>query len=113
VQRVEAEPELTAEVLAGIFRAVGEPKALAAEYQTQAMLRAATHSNLPWVLRPYVLLRTTLRWGVTSIAGMVAFLFTIIGYGCAVVFYLCALLKPAFPTHIGLWSAAQHTLTLG
>jgi len=113
VERVEAEPEVTAEVLTGIFRAVGEPKALAAEYQIQAMLRAATHSNAPWVLRPYVLLRTTLRWGVTSIAGMVAFLFTVIGYGCAVVFYLCALLKPVFPAHIGLWSAAQHTLTLG
>lgn len=113
LERVEAEPEVTAEVLAEIFRAVGEPKALAAEYRTQAMLREATRSDVPWVLRPYVLLRTTLRWGVTSIAGMVAFLFTIIGYGCAVVFYLCALLKPAFPTHIGLWSAAQHTLTLG
>jgi len=113
LERVEAEPEVTAEVLAEIFRAVGEPKALAAEYRTQAMLREATRSDVPWVLRPYVLLRTTLRWGVTSIAGMVAFLVTVIGYGCAVVFYLCALLKPVFPRHIGLWLAAQHTVSLG
>ena len=41
LERVEAEPEVTAEVLDGIFRAVGEPKALAAEYRTQAMLREA------------------------------------------------------------------------
>lgn len=113
LERVEEEPEVTAEVLAEIFRAVGEPKALAAEYQTQAMLREATHSKAPWVLRPYVLLRTTLRWGATSVAGMGAFLVTVIGYGCAVVFYLCALFKPVFPAHIGLWLAAQHTVTLG
>jgi uncharacterized membrane protein len=113
LERVEAEPEVTADVLTKIFRAVGEPKELASEYRTQAMLREATRSDAQWVLRPWVLLRATLRWGVTSIAGLVAFLVTVIGYGCAVVFYLCALLKPIFPTHIGLWLAAQHTLSLG
>lgn len=112
-ERVEAEQEVTAEVLAEIFRALGEPKVLAAEYRTQAMLREATRSDAPWVLRPYVLLRATLRWGVTSIAGMVAFLVTVIGYGCALEFYLCALLKPVFPKHIGLWLAEQHTVSLG
>ena len=113
LERVEAEPEVTAEVLTKIFRAVGEPKELASEYRTQTMLREATCSDAPWVLRPWVLLRATLRWGVTSIAGLVAFLVTVIGYGCTVVFYLCALLKPIFPTHIGLWLTAQHTLSLG
>ena len=47
LERVEAEQAVTAEVLAEIFRAVCEPKALAAEYRTQAMLREATHSNAP------------------------------------------------------------------
>ncbi len=113
MERVEAEPEVTADVLAKIFRAVGEPKYLASEYRTQAMLREATRSDAQWVLRPWVLLRATLRWAVTSIAGLVAFLLTVIGFGCAVVFYLCALLKPIFPTHIGLWLTAQNTLSLG
>lgn len=113
LERVEAEPEVTADVLTKILRAVGEPKELASEYRTQAMLREATRSDGPWVLRPWVLLRATLRWGVTSIAGLIALLVTVIGYGCTVVFYLCALLKPVFPTHIGLWLAAQHTLSLG
>lgn len=113
LERLDAEPEVTADVLAEIFRAVGEPKELATEYRTQAMLREATRADAPWVLRPWVLLRATLRWGVTSIVGLVAFLVTVIGYGCTVVFYLCALLKPFFPTHIGLWLTAQHTLSLG
>jgi len=39
LERVEAEPEVTAAVLSKIFRAVGEPKELASEYRTQAMLR--------------------------------------------------------------------------
>jgi len=113
LERVEAEPEVTAAVLSKIFRAVGEPKELASEYRTQAMLREATRSGAQWILRPWVLLRATLRWAVTSIAGLVAFFVTVIGYGFAVVFYLCALLKPIFPTHIGLWLAAQHTVSLG
>jgi hypothetical protein len=113
LERVEAEPRITPEILAEILRAVGEPKELAAEYLTQTMLREATRGEALWVLRPWILLRATLRWGVTSIAGLVTFIVTVIGYGCATVFLLCGLLKPAFPARIGLWLAPQHTLTLG
>ena len=113
LERVEAEPVVTADVLADIFRAVGEPKELAAQYRTQTMLREATRSDVPWVRRPWILLLATLRWGVTSIAGVVAFFVAVFGYGCAVVFYLCALLKAVFPSHIGLWLTGQHTLSLG
>ena len=113
LERVEAEPEVTADVLSRIFRTVGDPKELAAEYRTQAMLREATRKKALWVLRPWVLLRATLRWGVTSIAGLIAFFVTVIGYGCGTVFLLCAFLKPFFPSRIGLWLAAQHMLSLG
>ena len=113
LERVEAGPEVTTEALAKILREVGEPKDLAAEYRIQAALHDATRSEITWALRPWMLLRATLRWGLTSVAGFVAFLVTVAGYGCALVFYLCALLKPIFPSHIGLWLAAQRTLSLG
>ena len=113
LERIEAEPGVTPEILAGILQEVGEPRNLAVEYRTQAMLREVTREEARWVLRPWVLLRTTLRLGMTSITGLVAFLVTVIGYGCTIVFYLCALLKPFFPSRIGLWLAPQHTLSLG
>jgi hypothetical protein len=113
LERVEAEPEITADGLAAIFRAVGEPKELAAQYRTQTMLREATRSDVPWVRRPWILLLATLRWAVTSVAGVVAFFATVIGYGSALVFYLCALLKAVFPSHIGLWLIGQHMIGLG
>lgn len=112
-ERVEAEPEVTTEALTKILREVGEPKELAAEYRTQAALSEATRSEATSVLRPWMLLRATLSWGLTSMTGLVAFLVTVAGYGCALVFYLCALLKPFFPSRIGLWLAAQRTLSLG
>jgi uncharacterized membrane protein len=108
LERVEAEPKITQEVLAKILQAVGDPKELAAEYRTQAMLRQATRSRSPWVL-----LRATLRWAAKSLAGFVAFLATAMGYGCAAVFFLCALLRPVFPSRIGLWLAPQRTLSFG
>jgi hypothetical protein len=113
LERVEARPEVTMEVLAKILREVGEPDELAAEYRTQAALREATRSEVTWVLRPWMLLRSTLSWGLTSVTGLVAFFVTVVGYGFALVFYLCALLKPFFPSRIGLWLAARHTLSLG
>ena len=113
LERVEAEPKVTPEVLTKILRAVGEPKVLAAEYRTQVMLREATRKDAPWVLRPWVLLRATLRWAVTSMAGLIAFVATVIGYGCSAVFLICAVLKPLLPSRIGLWLAPQHTLSLG
>lgn len=105
LERVEAEPRVMPEILTEILRAVGEPKELAAEYRTQGMLREATRRDAPWVLRPWVLLRATLRWGLTSMAGLVGFFAAVTGYGCAAVFLLCALLKPVFPARIfGYWN---------
>jgi hypothetical protein len=46
-------------------------------------------------------------------AGVVAFLATVIGYGCSTVFFLCAFLKPMFPSRIGLWLASRHTVCFG
>ena len=113
LERVETEQDVTPEVLTEILRAVGEPSELAAEYRTQAALREATRGKATWVLRPWVLLGATLRWGLTSITGLVVFLIMVIGYGCTTVFYLCALLKPFLPARLGLWLTGQNTLSLG
>ena len=61
LERVEAEPNLTEDILAGIFRAVGDDAV-----------------------------------GRVERGGVVAFLATLVGYGCAVVFVVSALLKPVF-----------------
>jgi len=108
LERVEADPRVTEQVLAKILQAVGDPKELASEYRTQTVLRQATYSRSPWAL-----LRATLRWAATSVIGVVAFLSTVIGYGCATVFFLSAFLKPMFPSRFGLWLAPQHTLCFG
>lgn len=108
LERVEAEGNVTEDILAEILRAVGDPKELASEYKTQAILRRATRSKSPWLL-----LRATLRWAATSVAGTVAFLATVAGYGCAAVFLVCASLKPFFPSRIGLWLAPEQTLSFG
>jgi uncharacterized membrane protein len=108
LDRIEAEPEMTDQILTEILRSVGDPKELAAEYRTHALLRHATYSR-----SPLVLLRATLRWGAKSVTGFVAFLAATIGYGCALVFLLSAFLKPIFPSRIGVWLAARHTICFG
>ena len=108
VERVATEGQVGGDVISRVLSAVGDPKELASQYRTEALLRQAASSRSPWVL-----LRSTLRWGTTGIAGFVALVVTLAGYGCAAACYLCALLKPIFPARIGLWLSPEHTLTLG
>jgi hypothetical protein len=108
LERVESEPHVTEEVVSRIIRAAGDPRELAKEYEMQAMFRQAVTGRSPWLL-----LRTTPRWAMAGGSGVVAFFVTVIGYGCGTVFYLCALLKPFFPSRIGLWLAPEHTLSFG
>jgi uncharacterized membrane protein len=108
VDRVADEAQVTGDVVSRVLSAVGDPKELASQYKTEAILRQAARSKSPWVL-----LRSTLRWATTGIAGFVAFTVTLAGFGCAAVCYLCALLKPIVPARVGLWISPEHTLTLG
>ena len=88
LERLEAETEVSQRTVSEILRAVGDPRELASEYRTQAMLRHAVHSRSPWVL-----LRATLAWASRGVAGLVAFFATVAGYGCTAVFFLCVLLN--------------------
>jgi len=107
LERIEAEPQATEQVVNDILRAVGNPRELAAQHRTEAMLRRAATSRSPWVL-----LGSTLRWATTGIVGVVALFVSLTGYGCAAVCYLSVLLKPLLPTRIGLF-LHEHTFTLG
>jgi hypothetical protein len=108
LERIEAEPCVTEQVVNGILRAVGDPKELASQHKTEAMLRRAVRSKSPWVL-----LRSTLEWATTGTAGVIALFVTLTGYGCAAVCYLSVFLKPFFPARVGLWLRPEHILTLG
>ncbi len=108
LERIEAEETPTPEALAKILRAVGDPKELAAEYRTQTILHRASRSTSPWLM-----LRATLRWARKGTLGVIAFFTMVVGYGCTAVFFLSAMLKPFFPSRVGLWLAPEHTLSFG
>lgn len=108
LERIADEDQVSGDVVSRVLTAVGEPKQLASQYETEYMLRQAARSR-----SPLVLLGSTLKWGTKGITGFVAFAVTLAGYGCAAVGYLCALLKPILPERIGLWLSPEHTLTLG
>ncbi|HZM50268.1 MAG TPA: hypothetical protein VFE68_07245 [Vicinamibacteria bacterium] len=108
LERIEAAPHVTEQVVNEILRAVGDPRELAAQHKTEVMLRQAVASRSPWTL-----LRSTLRWARTGIVGVISLLVTMTGYGCAAVCYLSVFLKPLFPARIGLWLRPEHMLTLG
>jgi uncharacterized membrane protein len=108
LERVDAERPVSKEGVKEILQAVGDPRELAEESRTRAMLHQAVCSRSPWVI-----LRATLRWAARGVAGVVAFLITGIGYGWAALFSLCAVLKPFFPSRIGLFLAPEHTLSFG
>jgi hypothetical protein len=108
IERIEAETGVTDHVVDEILRAVGDPEELASQHKMEATLRRAVKSKSPWVL-----LRSSLTWATTGIAGVIALFVTLTGYGCATVCYLSVFLKPFFPARIGLWLRPEHTLTLG
>ncbi len=94
--------------LAGVLRAMGDPAQLASQYATEGLLRRAATTRSPWLL-----LRTTSRWARRGVAGLVALLVTVAGYGSALVCYVCAVAKPLFPSHFGMWLTPEHSVTIG
>jgi len=98
LERAETGGELTDEALVRILRELGQPEDIGPLYQAEAMVARARSS-----LSPALMLRTTLRWAMRSIAGFIVFMAGLLGYGTAFGFFACALLKPFMPAQIGLW----------
>ncbi len=107
VDRVEAAGDDPG-ALERVLGAVGDPGELAAQFDIDALLRRAAASRSPWVL-----LRTTGRWAGRGVSGLLALLLAVLGYGSALVCYVCAIVKPLFPSHIGVWLTPEHALTVG
>lgn len=108
LDRIAAERTPDAGRIDEILAAVGDPADLARLFATDAILRRASRSISPWTL-----LRATLRWAMKGLAGLVAFVITIGGFGAAAVCYAVVALKPLLPDNIGLWHGPAHRLTLG
>lgn len=98
LERAEAAGEMTDETLMRILRELGQPEDIGPLYQSDAMVARARSS-----FSPSLMLRTTLRWGMRSFAGFVVFLAALVGYGTALGFLACAVLKPFMPDQVGMW----------
>ena len=81
-----------------ILDRLGAPEELAEQYRTGLLIQRARHS-----FSPMVILRATLRWGLTGVEGATVFVTALLGYLMGVGFVLLALLKPIFPQRTGLW----------
>lgn len=101
LERAEAAGELNEEQLVAILRALGRPEDLGPLYQTESLARRARFS-----LSPSLILQTTMRWAMRSLAGFGVFLAGLTGYGIAAGLLLSAVLKPFFPSNVGLWTSA-------
>jgi uncharacterized membrane protein len=81
-----------------ILATLGTPEEIGSLYQTDAQLAHARAT-----FSPALIIRTTIRWATKTVLGFVAFILGFTGYALGLSFIACALLKPFFPTHIGLW----------
>jgi hypothetical protein len=107
LDRLEVEGDHSEPAVSRILSTLGDPKLLAKQFTTDTLLQRATRTFSPWLI-----LRGLGRWSRAGIAGFLVLVATLFGYGFAIVCFLCLLLKPFIPRHIGLWSS-PHTLTLG
>lgn len=98
LERAEAAGELTDEKVVAILKALGKPEDIGPLYQADAMVARARSS-----FSPTLILRTVLRWAMKSVLGFATFLIGFTGYGLAFGFLACAVMKPIFPDHVGVW----------
>ena len=96
--RVEESGKSTEEAAEEILRALGTPESLAQTYRAEGLLNRATASFSPWLL-----LRVAFTWAMTGLEGFFVLLLLFAGYAVALSFFACALLKPIFPKHVGMW----------
>jgi uncharacterized membrane protein len=98
-ERLESSGETGEPALAQVLHGLGEPQAIASQYQTRAMLVRARASSSPTLI-----FLATLRWGMRSLAGALMCLVGFAGYALTLGFLGCALLKPIQPDHVGMWA---------
>jgi HAAS domain-containing protein len=77
---------------------LGPAETIAAMYLTENLMAKAEISRSPWLV-----MRTLFRLAIKSVWALAAFLVSLLGYGIAVGFLVCAIAKPFYPDHVGLW----------
>jgi hypothetical protein len=91
--------DITPGAVASALAALGSPEELASQYVTDDLLARAQVTRSPWLI-----LHSLFRWASLSFAGFWVLMFSLIGYGLAGAFVLCAVLKPIHPRTAGLWA---------
>ena len=87
-----------AEIVAETIAALGTPEKLAESFQRERLMARASVSAAPSAL-----LHATFQWALTGLRGFLVFLVLLFGYSFGLAFLACALLKPFFWNHVGLW----------
>jgi hypothetical protein len=90
----DASPESLAFTLA----ALGTPEELAQRYRTEEMLKRAQMAR-----SPAYLLRSLLRWAALSLAGVVVFLISAVGYCLGGILFILGALKLSNPHKTGVY----------
>lgn len=91
-----------------VLARLGPPAELAAQYRDGLLIRRASRS-----LSPLLLLRGALRIATTGMTGTIVFLAALFGYTLGTGLVVGALLKPFFPSNIGVWVNQSRTVTEG
>lgn len=81
-----------------VLARLGPAEALAREYRDGLLISRASRS-----FSPIVLLRATLRLATKSIAGIIVFLLSVLGYSFGAGFVIVAFAKMIVPGHAGAW----------
>lgn len=108
IDRAEAAGDLSDERVVQILQALGRPEEIGPLYESEAMINRARVS-----FSPFLILRTTLRWGMRSALGFAVFLVGLFGYCLSFGLLACAILKPIVPQNVGLWLRPNGLFTFG
>lgn len=84
--------------VAAVLQVLGGPEELAQQFRAECNLAQSARSWSPWVL-----MKTSARWGLNGFQGFVMFFVALIGYLLAAAFYITAVLKPIYPHNIGFF----------
>lgn len=91
-----------------VLARLGPPAELAAQFRDGLLIRRASRS-----LSPFLLLRGALRIAATGMAGTIVFLAALIGYTLGAGLVVGALLKPFFPSNVGVFVNQSRSVTDG
>ena len=91
--------------LPAVLRALGKPEEIANQYRESAILDHARAS-----ISPVRLLHALWIFARRGLWGVFALLFAVFGYLASTGLIITALVKLAFPAHVGLWLGANHFL---